>query len=86
MNANGEKTGGRAKGTPNKVTSSMRKELYELVKSQTGKLEEVLNGLEGLDYIKALTTIMPYVAPKVDNVKSYGDKKDSIWDLTGDFD
>ena len=61
---NGNKTGGRKKGTPNK-DSELKTFLKKLANDSQEKLEKELNSLKGKAYVDALFTLMEYVQPKL---------------------
>ena len=58
------KTGGRTKGTPNKVTATMREWLQDLIDENTELLKEDFKNLEPKDRMTFITQIMPYLVPK----------------------
>ena len=63
------KTGGRAKGTPNKTTSETKQLLQNVVTKQIEKLETTLNKLEPVDRVNALSKLLPYILPKQQGVE-----------------
>lgn len=60
--------GGRAKGTPNKVTSSIRDWLTELVNKNKTKIKRDLDALDPKDRLVMLEKFMQYVVPKQQSV------------------
>ena len=58
------KTGGRQKGSQNKLTSDMKTWLAKLVKKNRKTIETDLENLEPKDRIAALEKLMAYVIPK----------------------
>lgn len=58
------KTGGRVKGSRNKVTEKTVKGLSDLVYSNLPKLQEEIDKLEGKDFVWAIDKISQYVIPK----------------------
>jgi hypothetical protein len=62
------KTGGRAKGTPNKVTTDLRTWINELLDNSRERLETDLNALEPKDRLIILEKLMQYVIPKQQSV------------------
>lgn len=58
------KTGGRAKGTPNKVTSSLRDFLLCLVNEQRGQIKNDLSDLQPYQRLCIIERFMSYVIPK----------------------
>jgi hypothetical protein len=75
--AYGIKTGGRTKGTPNKVTSEVKNKLVELIDSTISELSTA--NLTVANKIKLLEIALNYCIPKLahtykeveQNVKSY---------------
>ncbi len=66
--AKGIKTGGRKKGTPNKLTSELRKVLKEVLTDELETLPTLMAYLEPKDRLQAIIKLMPYILPKVDSV------------------
>lgn len=62
------KTGGRAKGTPNRNTSETKQLLQNVVTKQIEKLETTLNKLEPVDRVNALSKLLPYILPKQQDI------------------
>ena len=56
--------GGRAKGTPNKVTSSLREWLTQLINQQRKQIVSDLEALEPKERLQMLERLMQYVVPK----------------------
>ena len=59
------KTGGRAKGTPNKITAETREILFDIVKNEIDNLPSLLEQMEVRERVYILTKLMPFVFPKV---------------------
>lgn len=64
--AKGYKTGGRKKGTPNKVTGTVREMIKQSIAQELESLPELLRQLEPKDRINALIKFIAYVLPKAD--------------------
>jgi len=62
--AKGIKTGGRTKGTSNKLTAETKELLQSLVNSEIQALPEKLNELETKDRLNLITKFLPYILPK----------------------
>lgn len=62
------KTGGRAKGTPNRTTSETKQLLQNVVTKQIEKLETILNKLEPVERVNALSKLLPYILPKQQDI------------------
>ena len=60
--------GGRKKGTPNKVTSSLREWVNALIDSNREQIESDLKELEPKDRLMVLERLLSYVLPKMQNV------------------
>ncbi len=56
--------GGRAKGTPNKVTSTLKEWLLEVVNSNRKQMEQDLKELEPRERLQILERLLPYIIPK----------------------
>ena len=61
----GAKTGGRQKGTPNKLTKELKAVLQGIVTSELERLPESLKKLDDKDRLQFLVKIIPYVLPKL---------------------
>lgn len=58
------KTGGRKKGTPNKVSTDVRQVLRELVQSEINTLQDAFNDLTPDKRVEYLIKLLAYVVPK----------------------
>ena len=80
MNNTGVKSGGRTKGTPNKLTKELRTILKDVI---AGELEELPYHFEQLDSktrIELLAKLLPYAMPKVEQTSYRVGEGDGIWD------
>ena len=66
--AKGLKTGGREKGTPNKLTKELRGLLKDLLHQELENLPAHLNSLEPKDRLEIIVKLLPYAIPKVEPV------------------
>jgi 23S rRNA C2498 (ribose-2'-O)-methylase RlmM len=64
----GEKTGGRQKGTPNRLTKEIRNLLKDILFNQLEGIEDQLNQLQPKDRIEAIIKLCNFVLPKVQQV------------------
>jgi hypothetical protein len=72
----GKKTGGRVAGTPNKVTSELRKTLKGIIASELESLPGTLGELPPRERLDLLIKLLPFCMPKVNQISgSY----DSDW-------
>jgi hypothetical protein len=64
--ASRKKTGGRQVGSVNKITSPVKETIVKIITEQleSQKLKDSLDGLDGKEYIDAITKLLPYVARK----------------------
>lgn len=62
---NGNKTGGRKKGTPNRTSKEIREALGHLFNNNLERFEQELDKLEGMAYVKVMLQLVHYVAPKI---------------------
>lgn len=56
--------GGRAKGTPNKITADLRKWITEILINGEELFVDHLNNLEPREFIKVYVSLLEYVVPK----------------------
>jgi hypothetical protein len=63
--AKGIKTGGREKGTPNRLTKELRSVLKEIIYQEFAGLPDRLDKLEPRDRLELLIKLLPYILPKV---------------------
>ena len=62
--ATGVKTGGRQKGTSNKVTTDLRQLLKEFVTGELNKVDSLLEQVEAKDRLELLVKLLPYTLPR----------------------
>lgn len=60
---------GRPKGSPNKVTSTIRGWLVELINNNKERIERDFAELDPKDRLAMLEKFLPYLLPKVENAK-----------------
>ena len=58
------KTGGRAKGTPNKVTNSLREWIASIIDKNKEQIESDLEELEPKERLQIILKLIDYVIPK----------------------
>ena len=56
--------GGRAKGTPNKTTSTVKEWLTGLVDSNRKQIEKDLKAMEPADRVKLIAQLLNFIVPK----------------------
>ncbi len=77
----GKKTGGRSAGTPNKVSSELRKTLKGIIAGElVNALPATLDGMSAKERLDVVVKLLPFCLPKVDSI---GDSYDSGWDVLG---
>jgi hypothetical protein len=64
------KTGGRAKGTSNKVTTEIREFYKELIENNLEQIKADLKELTPKERIEVLIKLSEYVIPKLNKVES----------------
>ena len=64
--ASGYKTGGREKGTPNKITQEVRGLLLDIVEKELEQLPYLLEAMQPEKRAEILTRLLSYVVPKTD--------------------
>ena len=62
------KTGGRKRGTPNKVTGTLKEFVANLIDKNRGQMERDLRSLNPKDRLFILERLMQYVLPKNQSV------------------
>jgi hypothetical protein len=77
----GQKTGGRTAGTPNKVTSELRKTLKQVIAAELDALPETLGELPARERLELLIKLMPFCLPKVNTI---GGLYDADWTSIGE--
>jgi hypothetical protein len=63
-NTTGQKFGGRTKGTPNRTTAETKQLLQSIVSKELDNLGAMLEQLEPLERINAISKLLPYILPK----------------------
>ncbi|HPE18561.1 MAG TPA: hypothetical protein P5200_05430 [Tenuifilaceae bacterium] len=66
--AKGVKTGGRQKGTANKVTQDLRLLLKDFIAKEINNVDEQLKQAEPKDRLDFIAKLLPYALPKYDQV------------------
>lgn len=72
------RTGGRQKGTPNKITKSVRSTLLKFINRNIRTLQSDFDALEPKDRLTLIEKFLPYILPKQSAIKA------EISDLTDD--
>lgn len=72
------KTGGRQKGTPNKVTKAVRGTLVKFINRNMRTIQSDFDKLDPKDRLTLLEKFLPYILPKQSTIKA------EISDLTED--
>tara|TARA_Y100000385_G_C12681535_1_gene462351 strand:+ start:84 stop:371 length:288 start_codon:yes stop_codon:yes gene_type:complete len=76
--AKGFKTGGRQKGTPNKVTSELKELLKEFILDEFKELKPRIEELDTNQRLQILTKLMPYALPKESEQMNHDQKNAPI--------
>ena len=66
--AKGEKTGGRVKGTPNRLTKELRTVLKDVIYRELESIEGRMDKLTARERIEITIKLMPYVFPKMESI------------------
>lgn len=86
----GAKTGGRKKGTPNKMTKEVREMIQKFVEN---KWEDFMLAYDAIekpsDKCYIMTSLLPFIAPKMASVEYKGDApvmtfKDELDEISGE--
>ena len=78
--AKGYKSGGRQKGTPNKLTTEIRSVLKDIIYYEIDTIEERLLQLEPKERIELVIKLIPQVLPKIEQVNYYNGEP-SDWSI-----
>jgi hypothetical protein len=65
-----EKTGGRQKGSKNKVTVNIRERISDFVVRNFEDVENEFDQLKGYDKVRMFMSFIPYIIPKLQNVST----------------
>jgi hypothetical protein len=65
----GQKTGGRTAGTPNRITSELRKTLKGIVAGEFESLPATLGELPAKERLELLIKLLPYCLPKIQGIE-----------------
>lgn len=57
---------GRPKGTPNKLTSTVRSWIVELINDNREQIEKDLKSLKPVERLTFIERLLPYILPKVE--------------------
>ena len=63
-----EKTGGRKKGTPNRISGTVKEWIASIIDTNRNKFEEDLELLEPGDRVRVISNLLQYVTPKMQSV------------------
>ena len=64
-----EKAGGRAAGTPNKVTADLRSAIKKIIEDNIEQVSQDIAKLSPKDRVAVLEKLMQYVIPKIQAVE-----------------
>lgn len=74
-----QKTGGRKKGTPNKMTVTIREQLKKAIEPFLNDMENTINDIvEPKDKVDAIAKILPFIIPKYQSTTINDDSKRNI--------
>lgn len=68
--AKGQKTGGRQKGTPNRLSGTVKEMIRQLLQDELQKMPSVLNQLPPKERVESIIKLLPYLLPKADGVQA----------------
>lgn len=78
--AKGIKTGGRTKGTPNRLTRELRQVLKNIIHQEIQNLPDTFSQLEPKERVELLVKMLPYALPRV-NPESYALSEGGVADF-----
>jgi hypothetical protein len=70
----GQKTGGRKAGTPNKVTSELRKTLKGIIADELDALPTTLIDLPARERLDLVIKLLPFCLPKINHISGTYDR------------
>ena len=74
-----KKTGGRKKGTPNKMTLTIREQLKNAIEPFLETMEDTINNIvEPKDKVDAIAKILPFVVPKYQSTTINDDTRRNV--------
>lgn len=65
-----EKTGGRAKGTPNALSLTLREQVQNLLENQCERIVADIEALEAKDRINAWIKLLDFALPKLQRIET----------------
>lgn len=74
--AKGFKTGGRQKGTSNKITKDLRVLLKDLVNKELTEIDKLLEDVEPRDRLEFIIKLLPYTLPKFEGISYDSNQED----------
>ena len=63
-----EKTGGRKKGTPNRISGTVKEWITSIIDTNRNKFEKDLELLEPGERVRVISNLLQYVTPKMQSV------------------
>ena len=78
-NTTGKKFGGREKGTPNKLTSELRKALKNILSEEIELIPDHFKKLDPKDRMELLIKLLPYGLPKIEAIH-YSENEPNVWE------
>lgn len=67
--ARGQKTGGRQKGTPNRISYNVKELINNLLRDELHKMPSLLNKMSPKERVDTTIKLLPYLLPKADEVQ-----------------
>lgn len=76
----GKKYGGRTKGTPNKITNTMREDIMNLLRDyqDSGKMSEDWGKLDARERLAMAEKLMQYAVPKLQSIEMSGETSQNL--------
>lgn len=81
MNNTGKKYGGRTQGTPNKITTEMRKKISDALNNSIENLESDLATLNTKERLEIVAKLLNFILPKLKEVEINTDEKPPLSDI-----
>lgn len=68
--ARGQKTGGRQKGTPNRISYNVKELINNLLRDELHKMPSLLNKMSPKERVDTTIKLLPFLLPKADEVQA----------------
>lgn len=81
MNNTGKKYGGRTQGTPNRLTTEVRKKISDALNNSIENLESDLATLNTKERLEVVAKLLNFILPKLKEIDINTDEKEPISEI-----